>query len=177
MNMVATQEPMYGWHTIAWKDIERNVFKLQKRIYQAEKRGDVKIVRTLQRLLMKSRSTKLLAVRRVTQDNQGKKTAGIDGVKSVPPTHRLALVDNLEITDKSKPVRRVWIPKPGSDEHRPLGIPTMKDRALQALVKLVLEPQWEAKFEANSYGFRPDVHVGMQSEQSLSTSTSKQNGC
>ena len=155
MNMVATQEPMYGWNTIAWKQVERSVFKLQKRIYQAEQRGDVKTVRTLQRLLMKSRSTKLLAVRRVTQDNQGKKTAGIDGVKSLTPTQRLALVDNLKITEKSKPVRRVWIPKPGSDEHRPLGIPTMKDRALQALVKMVLEPQWEAKFEANSYGFRP----------------------
>jgi len=126
MNMVATQEPMYGWNTIAWKQVERSVFKLQKRIYQAEKRGDVKMVRTLQRLLMKSRSTKLLAVRRVTQDNQGKKTAGIDGVKSVTPTQRLALVDSLKITEKSKPVRRVWIPKPGSDEHRPLGIPIVR---------------------------------------------------
>ncbi len=131
------------------------MFKLQKRIYQAEQRGDVKTVRTLQRLLMKSQSTKLLAVRRVTQDNQGKKTAGIDGVKSVAPEQRLALVDDLKITEKAKPVRRVWIPKPGTDEQRPLGIPTMKDRALQALVKMVLEPEWEAKFEANSYGFRP----------------------
>lgn len=97
----------------------------------------------------------MLAVRRVTQDNQGKKTAGVDGVKSVTPKQRLELVSELKIGKKVKPTRRVWIPKPGTEEKRPLGIPTMYDRALQALVKLALEPEWEAKFEPNSYGFRP----------------------
>ncbi len=108
---------------------------------------------------MKSRSARLLAVRRVTQDNQGKKTAGIDGVKSVQPTGRLAMVEAIHPKRmnkrKPKPLRRVWIPKPGKAEQRPLGIPVMFDRACQALAKAALEPQWEAKFEANSYGFRP----------------------
>jgi RNA-directed DNA polymerase len=74
---------MYGWNTISWRKIQRNVFKLQKRIYQASRRGDVKAMRKLQRLLMKSWSARLLATQRVTQDNQGKKTAGVDGIKSL----------------------------------------------------------------------------------------------
>ena len=148
-------KPMYKWRDINWCKLERGVFKLQKRIFQASNRGNVKLVRRLQRLLMKSWSAKMLAVRRVTQDNQGKKTAGVDGVKSLIPAQRLTLVKQIELNAKAKPTRRVWIPKPGTSEERPLGIPTMNDRALQALIKLVLEPEWEAKFEANSYGFRP----------------------
>ncbi|WP_366035322.1 group II intron reverse transcriptase/maturase [Microcoleus sp. PH2017_13_LAR_U_A] len=79
----------------------------------------------------------------------------MDGVKSLTPKQRFALINKISLGSKVKPTRRVWIPKPGTDEERPLGIPTMEDRALQALVKLVLEPEWEARFEANSYGFRP----------------------
>ncbi|MDJ0596348.1 MAG: group II intron reverse transcriptase/maturase [Pleurocapsa sp. MO_226.B13] len=150
-----TARPMYEWNTIPWQKLERNVFKLQKRIYQASKRGDSRQVRRLQRLLMKSWSAKALAVRRVTQDNTGKKTAGIDGVKSLTPKQRLKLANHLNLQEKAKPIRRVWIPKPGKTEKRPLGIPVMYDRAVQALVKMALEPQWEAKFEPNSYGFRP----------------------
>jgi RNA-directed DNA polymerase len=105
-------------------------------------------------MLMKSWSARALAVRRVTQDNTGKKTAGVDGIKSLSPAARLKLVNNLKLSSKVSPTRRVWIPKPGTEEKRPLGIPTMKDRALQALVKLILEPEWEARFEPNSYGFR-----------------------
>ncbi len=104
---------------------------------------------------MKSWYARCLAVRRVTQDNTGKNTAGVDGVKSLSPAARLRLVNNLKLGSKVKPTRRVWIPKPGSEEKRPLGIPIMYDRALQALVKLALEPEWEAQFEPNSYGFRP----------------------
>jgi RNA-directed DNA polymerase len=104
---------------------------------------------------MKSWSAKCLAVRRVTQDNKGRKTAGVDGIKSLTPTRRLELVGSLRIGTKVKPTRRVWIPKPGSEEKRPLGIPIMYDRALQSLVKLALEPEWEVRFEPNSYGFRP----------------------
>jgi len=154
MNTGATP-PMDGWNTIPWKKIQRNVFKLQKRIYQASRRGDIGTVRTLQRLLMRSWSAKLLAVRRVTQDNQGKKTAGVDGVKSLTAKQRLTLSHTLTMGDKAAPVRRVWIPKPGADDMRPLGIPTIHDRALQALAHCVLEPAWEARFEPNSYGFRP----------------------
>lgn len=131
------------------------MYKLQKRIYQASARGDVKAYRSLQKTLMKSWSARVLAVRRVTQDNQGKKTAGVDGVKSLTSKQRLELTGNLNLGTKVSPTRRVWIPKPGTEEKRPLGIPTMKDRALQALVKLALEPEWEARFEPNSYGFRP----------------------
>lgn len=143
------------WNEIDWRKLEKRVFKLQKRIYQASQRGDVRVVRKLQKTLMRSWSGKCIAVRRVTQDNRGKKTAGVDGIKNLSPLQRLKLVDNLKLTSKARPVRRVMIPKPGSTEQRGLGIPTMYDRAKQALVKEALEPEWEAHFEPNSYGFRP----------------------
>jgi RNA-directed DNA polymerase len=143
------------WHMINWRKLERRVYKLQKRIYQASSRGDVKSVRRLQKTLMKSWSAKCLAVRKISQDNQGKKTAGVDGIKNLSPAARLTLVNKLKIGDKAQPTRRVWIPKSGTNEKRPLGISTISDRALQALVKIVLEPEWEAHFEPNSYGFRP----------------------
>nr|WP_319418701.1 reverse transcriptase N-terminal domain-containing protein [Pleurocapsa sp. FMAR1] len=96
----------------------------------------------------------VLAVRRVTQENRGKKTAGVDGIKSLSPLARMKLVGQLKLTGKSKPTRRVWIPKPNG-EKRPLGIPTLEERAKQCLVKMAIEPQWESQFEENSYGFRP----------------------
>ncbi len=143
------------WRDINWRKLERVTFKLQKRIFQASERGDVKAVRKLQKTLIRSWSAKCIAVRRVTQDNQGKNTAGVDGVKSLTSKQRINLIGKLKLTGKSKPTRRALIPKPGTTETRPLGIPTINDRALQALVKLALEPEWEAKFEPNSYGFRP----------------------
>jgi RNA-directed DNA polymerase len=146
---------MVEWNMIPWHKLERRVFKLQKRIFQASQRGDVKAVRQLQKTLMRSWSAKAIAIRKVSQDNQGKKTAGVDGVKSLTPKARLSLILHLKLTNKVKATRRVWIPKPGTSEKRPLSIPTMQDRATQALVKLALEPEWEAVFEPNSYGFRP----------------------
>jgi RNA-directed DNA polymerase len=143
------------WKNVDWCKADFTVFKLQKRIYKASSVGDIKTVRKLQKRLTRSYYAKCLAVRKVTQDNQGKKTAGTDGVKSLSPKERLELVKTLKLTGKAKPTRRVWIPKSGTNEKRPLGIPTMYDRALQALVKLALEPEWEAKFEKKSYGFRP----------------------
>lgn len=142
------------WNQVNWRKLERKVYKLQKRIYRASQRDDVKTVRKLQKTLMKSWSAKVISVRRITQDNQGKKTAGVDGLKNLTPKQRLTLATNLKLSSKVAPTRRVWIPKPGTEEKRPLGIPTMNDRALQALVKLALEPEWEARFEPNSYGFR-----------------------
>jgi len=144
-----------NWKDIPWKEFHRHVYRLQKRIFKASQRGNVGTMRRLQKLLMKSYAAKCLAVRRVTQDNQGKSTAGVDGVKSLTPTERLELVETLKMGTKAKATRRVMIPKPGKAEMRPLGIPTMADRALQCLVKLALEPEWEARFEENSYGFRP----------------------
>ncbi|MGI2909490.1 group II intron reverse transcriptase/maturase [Tolypothrix sp. VBCCA 56010] len=155
MSNTESNKATVEWKDISWRKVERIVFKLQKRIYQASQRGDVRAVRRLQKTLMKSWSAKVLAVRRVTQDNQGKKTAGVDGVKSLTPKQRLELVDQLRLNRKAKPTRRVWIPKPGREEKRPLGIPTIHDRATQALAKAALEPEWEAKFEPNSFGFRP----------------------
>ncbi len=143
------------WATINWRKLEVAVFRLQKRIFQATERGDKPQIRKLQRLLVNSRASKLLAVRRVTQENKGKRTAGVDGVKSLTPKQRLELASSLKLKDKASPLRRVEIPKPGTDEKRPLGIPTIYDRALQGVLKLALEPEWEARFEANSYGFRP----------------------
>lgn len=143
------------WNEVNWNKVQRFVFKLQKRIHKAAQRGDVKAMRRLQKTLMKSWYAKLLATRKVTQDNQGRKTAGVDGVKSLGYAERLKLAKELGTKRKVKPTRRIWIPKLGTDEERPLGIPTMADRANQALAKLALEPEWEAKFEKNSYGFRP----------------------
>jgi RNA-directed DNA polymerase len=150
-------QPIEDWAHIPWRKLARKVYRLQKRIYRASDRGNDKAVHNLQRLLLKSQAARTLAVRKVTQDNQGKRTAGIDGVKSVEPAQRMEMVRRLRHhkTIKPQPTRRVWIPKPGKAEKRPLGILTMLDRAHQCLVKLALEPQWEARFEANSYGFRP----------------------
>ncbi|AFZ51627.1 group II intron reverse transcriptase/maturase [Dactylococcopsis salina] len=150
-NLMAETE----WNQIDWKEVEIRVFKLQKRIYRASQSGDVARVHKLQKLLLRSWCAKLLAVRRISQDNQGKNTAGIDGVKSLSPKQRLSLAESLTLTGKGESLRRVWIPKPGRKEKRGLGIPVMEDRARQALLKLALEPEWEAKFEPNSYGFRP----------------------
>jgi RNA-directed DNA polymerase len=158
MNMSKTlNNQTVKWKDLNWRKLERVTFKLQKRIYQASERGDAKAVRKLQKTLIRSWSAKCLAVRRVTQDNQGKNTAGVDGVKTLTSKQRTTLVSRLKLTGKAKPTRRVMIPKPGSNEKRQLGIPTIDDRALQALVKIALEPEWEAKFEPNSYGFRPGV--------------------
>src|SRR5207247_2419373 len=113
--------PMYAWQDIPWHTVERAVFTLQQRISRASRHGDGKTVHKLQRLLMKSWDAKLLATRRVTQDNRGKRTAGVDGVTSLTPPQRLRLAQTLSLSPKVQPVRRVWIPKPGTTDHRPLG--------------------------------------------------------
>ncbi|HTI14646.1 MAG TPA: group II intron reverse transcriptase/maturase [Dictyobacter sp.] len=147
-----------AWNNIPWHKLEQHCFRIQKRIFRASQRGKTRAVHKLQKLLMKSQSARILAVRRVTQDNQGKKTAGIDGIKSVKPAERLAMANQIHPKHwkaTSPPARRVWIPKPGKTEKRPLGIPVMIERARQHLAKLALEPEWESRFEPNSYGFRP----------------------
>ena len=155
MSKTDCQNNTVEWNELNWRKIQKATFKLQKRIYQAYVNGDVKKGRRLQKTLIKSYYNRLLSIRKVSQDNQGKKTAGVDKVKSLTAKQRLKMAENLKPADKAKPIRRVWIPKPGKKEQRPLGIPVMRDRAVQALVKAALEPEWEAKFEPNSYGFRP----------------------
>ncbi len=155
MSKTDSKKNTVEWNQLNWRKIQKAVFKLQKRIYRAYVNGDVRKGRRLQKTLIKSYYNRLLAVRKVTQDNQGKKTAGVDKIKSLTPKQRFKLAETLKLGDKSKPIRRVWIPKPGKNEKRPLGIPVMRDRAAQALAKAALEPEWEAKFEGNSFGFRP----------------------
>ena len=142
------------WKDIKWKQIELYIFKLQKKIYQASKKNNKLEMFRLQKILITSKAAKLKAVRRVTQDNRGKRTAGIDGVKLLAPKKRFKLVELLNLNNKASPIRRVYIPKKNK-EARPLGIPTITDRAKQFLILMALEPQWEAKFEPNNYGFRP----------------------
>src|SRR5258708_3414432 len=148
-----------AWRTLPWHKLEQHAYRIQKRIYRASQRGNQRAVHKLQKLLMKSEAARLLAVRRVTQDNQGKKTAGVDGMKALTPPQRLVMASHIHPKNwryqTPQPVRRVWIPKPGKAEQRPLGIPSMIERCKQALAKAALEPEWEARFEANSYGFRP----------------------
>src|SRR3954468_15912217 len=144
------------WSSVDWTATEAVVGRIQDRIFRAAKAGDGARGKNLQQLLVRSRSAKLLAIRQVTQRNTGKNTPGIDGVVCRTPEDRVTLLESgLDLTGyKSKPVRRVYIPK-ANGKLRPLGIPTIKDRVIQAVVKLALEPEWETRFEANSYGFRP----------------------
>src|ERR671923_971276 len=105
----------YEWHQLPWRKLEVAVFKLERRIYKASLAGDIRRVHRLQKLLLKSRAAQLLAVRRVTQDNQGKHTAGVDGIKSLTPKQRLAVAQHRDVLPTGKPARRIWIPKPSKE--------------------------------------------------------------
>lgn len=152
-----TERPPMNWNNVNWREVNRQVTNLRQRIFRATQEGNFKKVRSLQKLMLRSTSNTLLSVRRVTQVNVGKNTAGVDKMVVKTPAARGKLVDHLSTYQpwKAKPARRVYIPKTASRELRPLGIPTIIDRCLQARIKNALEPSWEARFEGSSYGFRP----------------------
>jgi group II intron reverse transcriptase/maturase len=144
------------WKNLPWKKFQRNLFRLQCRVYKAVTRGDKRKARSLQKLILKSQSARFLAIRQVTQLNAGKKTAGIDGKKSLSFEERFEV--NLDIkqnvnTWRHLGLREIPIPKKDGTT-RTLKVPTIKDRAWQCLAKLALEPAHEATFHSRSYGFR-----------------------
>lgn len=144
------------WKGLPWKKFRRNLFRLQKRIFKAVREGDMAKVRNLQKLILKSTAAKLLAIRQITQLNTGKKTAGVDGIKSLNFVQRFEILFQLKNIKKWEPMklRRISIPKKNG-KVRILSIPTIKDRIWQCLIKFALEPAHEATFHSNSYGFRP----------------------
>jgi group II intron reverse transcriptase/maturase len=145
------------WKRLPWKKFRQDLFRLQKRVWKAVKEGNTAKARNIQKLILKSRSARLLAIRQVTQLNAGKKTAGVDGVASLNHFERLLLEQTLRANYKKwkhQPLREIPIPKKDGTT-RMLKVPTMQDRAWQCLIKYALEPAHEATFHARSYGFRP----------------------
>lgn len=144
-----------SWDQVQWHESYNKVRRIQRRIYKAKQLNQKDKVWWLQKLLLRNPHAKLVAVHSVTTLNKGKRTPGIDGKTITTNREKLKLAQQLNINGKTNFIRRIWTPKSRKTEKRPLGIPTIHDRAKQALAKLALEPEWEAQFEPNSYGFRP----------------------
>ncbi len=147
------------WDSIVWAGPAREVERLRQRIFKAAKEENWPKARNLQKLLLRSRSNTLISVRQVTQRNAGRTTAGIDGEVALTSDARAGVAVRVHQSIRSwqpRAVRRVYIPKGGNSKKlRPLGIPVIVDRCHQARARNALEPEWEARFEPRSYGFRP----------------------
>jgi RNA-directed DNA polymerase len=165
----ANLRPAVDWHSINWKQANRNVRRLQRRIVQAQQQGKKRKVRALQFILTRSYSGRSLAVRRVTE-NAGKRTPGVDGQLLNTPAKKAQAVENLATEDyQAQPLKRIYIPKNDGKRLRPLSIPTMQDRAQQALHLLALDPVAETTADPNSYGFRKARSVADAIEQCCNT--------
>ena len=140
---------------VDWNQTRHYLRRIQYRIYKAEQNQNHRLVIWLQKQLVQSKAAKIMAVHQVTTLNKGRKTSGADKQTCLSAREKARLAASICLNGTANAIKRVWIPKPGKTQLRPLGIPTIGDRAKQALAKFALEPQWEAKFEPNSFGFRP----------------------
>ncbi len=165
----------FSWDTVRWRQVEAQVRRLRQRIFTATREGDLKRVRNVQKLMLRSFANTLVSVRRVTEINAGRLTAGIDRKVVTTSREKTELVGWIHRQSqpwRARPVRRVYVPK-ANGKQRPIGIPVIMDRVLQARVVNALEPEQEAHFEPKSYGFRPGRSVHDAIEAIFNTACGK----
>ena len=145
-----------AWKDVDWKSVYKRLSRQQRRVYKASMEGNTAKVQALQRRIISSLDARLIAVKRVTTENtRQRKITGMKGQKVISNDKKIKLVSKLKLDGKASGIRRVYIPKQRKSDVRLLDILIIEDRAKQMLAKLALEPEWEAIFESNSYGFRP----------------------